>query len=103
MPNPLASNSHKDRQSSSGGIGRTYWSRKVWLIGSLLAIWAFVAFGMSILGAETLNQISIGGIPFGFWMAQQGSIFVFVLLILFYALASDRMDDRESRTSNAHE
>lgn len=71
---------------------RSYWNRKLRLIASLLAIWAFVAFGLSILGAEALNQFSLGGIPFGFWMAQQGSIFVFVALLLFFALASDRLD-----------
>ncbi len=72
--------------------GRSYWNRKVTLIASLLVVWAFVGFGLSIFGAETLNEISLGGIPLGFWMAQQGSIFVFVLLLLFFAIASDRLD-----------
>jgi putative solute:sodium symporter small subunit len=51
-----------------------------------------VGFGLSILLVEQLNEIHLGGMPFGFWMAQQGSIFVFVLLILVYALLSERAD-----------
>ncbi|MEM1054285.1 MAG: DUF4212 domain-containing protein [Bacteroidota bacterium] len=69
-----------------------YWRAQIRRILILLAVWAIVAFGMSIFGAPVLNAISFGGIPFGFWMAQQGSIFVFVALILVYAVLSDRAD-----------
>ncbi len=69
-----------------------YWRGQIRRIAILLAVWAVVAFGMSIFGAPFLNRFSLGGVPFGFWMAQQGSIFVFVALIWIYARASDRAD-----------
>ncbi|MEM6326062.1 MAG: DUF4212 domain-containing protein [Bacteroidota bacterium] len=86
-----------------------YWQAQIRRIVVLLIVWAIVAFGMSIFGAPALNEISFGGIPFGFWMAQQGSIFVFVSLILIYALASDRADraagleETDETTSTASE
>ena len=70
-----------------------YWRGQIRRIIILLIVWAIVAFGMSIFGAPALNAFSFGGIPFGFWMAQQGSIFVFVSLILIYAITSDRADE----------
>ena len=69
-----------------------YWRGQVRRIAALLAVWAVVAFGLSIFLAPTLNAVSLGGIPLGFWMAQQGSILVFVVLILIYAWTSDRAD-----------
>jgi putative solute:sodium symporter small subunit len=71
---------------------KTYWRRQLRRTSILLAIWAIVGFGLSILLVEQLNEIHLGGMPLGFWMAQQGSIFVFVLLILVYALLSERAD-----------
>lgn len=70
-----------------------YWQAQIRRILILLAVWAVVAFGMAIFGAEALNAFSLGGIPFGFWMAQQGAIFVFVALIYIYARASDKADE----------
>jgi putative solute:sodium symporter small subunit len=60
----------------------------------LLAIWFAVSFGCGILFVEQLNQVSFAGFPLGFWFAQQGSIYVFVVLILVYAVRMDRLDDR---------
>lgn len=61
-------------------------------IGILLSIWAFVSFGCSLIFAEWLNQFKIGKLPLGFWMAQQGAIYVFVVLIFVYAWGMDRLD-----------
>lgn len=60
----------------------------------MLVIWASVAFGCSILFADYLNQFNLPftGFPLGFWFAQQGSIVVFVLCILVYCLAMNRLD-----------
>ncbi len=69
-----------------------YWRAQVRRIVILLAVWAVVAFGLAIFGAPLLNEVSFGGIPLGFWMAQQGAIFVFVALIWIYARTSDRAD-----------
>lgn len=71
---------------------RLYWRRQIRRTLLLLTIWAVVAFGMSILFVEPLNAFQLGGLPFGFWMAQQGSIYVFILLILVYAVLSERAD-----------
>ena len=70
-----------------------YWRAQIRRIVILLAVWAIVAFGLSIFAAPALNAISFGGVPLGFWMAQQGSIFVFVALIWIYARTSDRADE----------
>ena len=69
-----------------------YWQKKIRLTIGLLIIWAVVGFGMSILGVEFFNKMLFNGMPFGFWMAQQGAIIVFVLLILAYAVLSERAD-----------
>ena len=71
---------------------RAYWRANRALIAVLLVIWAVVSYGCSILFVEELNQFSIGSLPLGFWFAQQGSIYVFVVLIFIYAFAMDRID-----------
>ena len=69
-----------------------YWTANMRLILSLLGVWAFVSFGCGILFVETLNRIQFFGLPFGFWVAQQGSIYVFVVLIFVYAWRMDKID-----------
>jgi len=69
-----------------------YWRRNVTIMSCLLAVWAFVGLGCGILWADWLNQWSLGGVPLGFWFAQQGSIATFVVLILIYALAMNWLD-----------
>lgn len=70
------------------------WRRNVRLMAALLAVWAFAELGCGVLLADWLNRWSLGGFPLGFWFAQQGSILVFVALILVYALAMRRLDRR---------
>ena len=71
-----------------------YWKSNVCIMTVLLSIWAFVGLGCGILFADSLNNYSIGGIPLGFWFAQQGSIIVFVLLILVYCILLNRLDKK---------
>ncbi len=71
---------------------RKYWNENIRIVLFLLAIWFAVGFGASILFIEQLNQIKIGNLGLGFWFAQQGSIFVFILLVLAYAIWMDRLD-----------
>ena len=71
---------------------RAYWRANNRLILGLLSVWAAVSFGAGIFFVETLNKITFFGLPLGFWFAQQGSIYVFVLLILFYAWRMDAID-----------
>ena len=73
-----------------------YWRKNVTIMVVLLAIWAFVGLGCGVLFAKTLNQFSLGGFPLGFWFAQQGSIIVFIILILVYAILLNRLDDEYS-------
>ena len=73
---------------------QAYWRANKALIRNLLIIWASVSLGCSILLVQPLNNISIGNLPLGFWMAQQGSIFVFVILIFVYAKQMDKIEAR---------
>ena len=69
-----------------------YWRSNLRIVGVLMAIWFVVAFCISIFFIEPLNSFTIGKLGLGFWFAQQGSIFVFVVLVLAYALLMDRLD-----------
>lgn len=71
---------------------QAYWRANTKLIVTLLLIWAFVSLGCGILLVPVLNNISIGNVPLGFWFAQQGSIYVFVILIFVYAYRMDKLD-----------
>ena len=71
---------------------QAYWRGQKRRTAILLAVWAVVGFGLAIVGAPWLNGVSFGGIPLGFWVAQQGAIFVFVALVWIYAWTSDRAD-----------
>ena len=64
---------------------KAYWRRNVRLMKIMLSIWFAVSFGCGILLVGVLNQYSLGGYKLGFWFAQQGSIYVFVVLIFVYA------------------
>jgi putative solute:sodium symporter small subunit len=70
-----------------------YWKRNLRLMVGLLVVWFAVSFGAGILFVEQLNEIVIADFPLGFWFAQQGSIYTFVVLILIYALRMDRLDE----------
>ena len=69
-----------------------YWRRNVKLITICMVIWFVVSFGFGILLVQPLNAIHIGGYPLGFWFAQQGSIYVFVLLIYVYSKMMGNLD-----------
>jgi putative solute:sodium symporter small subunit len=70
-----------------------YWRQNLRLVGGLLAVWFVASFGLGILFVEPLNSIKMGGFPLGFWVAQQGSILVFVVLVIVYALRMDRLEN----------
>ena len=69
-----------------------YWKRNIRVVLILMAIWALVSFGFGIVLAEPLNAIKIGGFKLGFWFAQQGSIYVFVLIIFYYVWKMNQLD-----------
>ncbi len=78
----------------SGKKQRAYWRKNLTYLMILLGIWALVSFGFSILFVDELDQISLGGFRLGFWFAQQGSIYVFVVLIFIYVALMNRLDRR---------
>lgn len=75
-------------------VRRRYWKSNVIVIAVLLAIWFVASCGCGILFIEPLNRLSIGNLPLGFWMANQGSMLIFVALILIYAVVMDVVDRR---------
>lgn len=74
-----------DDEVLSEAVAKQYWRANVNLLLGLLVIWFVVSFGAGILFVDVLNNIVIGGFPLGFWFAQQGSIYVFVILIFVYS------------------
>ena len=72
----------------------TYWKIQIRRTVGLLIIWFVVGFVLSIFLAEPLNTVTFLKMPFGFWMAQQGSIFAFIGLVLAYAVMTSRLDQR---------
>ncbi len=62
-----------------------YWGTVLGLLTKIMIIWFLVSFGAGILFAPALNSIHLGGYPLGFWFAHQGSIYVFIALIFWYA------------------
>ena len=71
-----------------------YWKKNIQYISILLSFWFIVSFGCGILFVEQLNTIQIGGFKLGFWFAQQGSIFGFVIIIFSYVYLMNRLDNK---------
>ena len=72
----------------------SYWKSNLTIVSSLLCVWFIVSFGAGILFVDALDTIRFGGFKLGFWMAQQGSILVFVVLILVYIRLMDKLDSQ---------
>lgn len=73
---------------------KTYWQTNLKILAILLIVWFTVSFGMGILWVEELNAIKIGGFKLGFWFAQQGSIYIFVILIFIYVRLMNKLDKK---------
>ncbi len=71
---------------------KAYWKRNLRYLVILLSIWFLVSFGAGILFADVLNKVQIGGFKLGFWFAQQGSIYIFVILIFVYVRLMNKLD-----------
>ena len=80
--------------ASKNSQAKAYWKENIRIVLSLLAIWFLVSFGMAILFVDVLDNIRFFGFKFGFWMAQQGSIFCFVILIFVYVYKMNRLDHK---------
>lgn len=73
---------------------KKYWHANLKYVGILLCIWFLVSYVFGILLVDQLNKVQMGGFELGFWFAQQGSIYVFVILIFIYVWLMNRLDKR---------
>ena len=71
---------------------KAYWKINLKILLVLLFVWFLASFGCGILFAPYLNELKLGGIPLGFWFAQQGSIYIFVILIFVYVKKMNNLD-----------
>jgi putative solute:sodium symporter small subunit len=71
-----------------------YWRANLRLVAFCVAIWFVCSYGFGVLLVDQMNQVRVGGFRLGFWFAQQGSIYVFVALIFFYAWRMSLIDKR---------
>ena len=72
----------------------TYWQLNLLILFILLSIWFLVSFGFGIIWSENLDQIKFGGFKLGFWFAQQGSIYFFVIIIFIYIFIMNKLDKK---------
>lgn len=72
----------------------SFWQAHLRLIAGCLIVWFAVSFGCGILFVDELNAFSIGNVPLGFWFAQQGAIYAFLLIIVFYTWRVGRLEQR---------
>ena len=85
---------------------RAYWRKNLIFVATLLTVWFIVSFVVSIVFVDDLNEIRMGGFRLGFWMAQQGSLYIFVILIFVYVWLMNRLDRAyglEEQEINEHE
>jgi len=77
---------------SGNSKGAEYWKRNLSLMTICLVIWFVVSYLFGIILVEPLNAIQIGGYKLGFWFSQQGSMYIFVVLIFYYASKMEKLD-----------
>ena len=80
-----------------------YWKANLKIVFSLLVIWFIASFGFGIIFSDTLDQIRLGGFKLGFWFAQQGSIYGFVILIFVYVFAMHRLEKKMKNREEENE
>ncbi|MGB0909088.1 MAG: DUF4212 domain-containing protein [Nitrospirales bacterium] len=88
------------QKTNQANRAHAHWHDNLRLMSILLAIWFVVSYLLGIVFVEPLNQFHLGGFPLGFWFAQQGSIFTFIILIFVYAILMDRVDQRHGVNDN---
>lgn len=83
-----------ESQNNPQNHHQAYWRANIRILTILLSIWFIVSFGGGILFVDQLNQIKLGGFKLGFWIAQQGSIYTFVVLIFVYVRLMNKLDQK---------
>ena len=81
----------------------SYWNENIRILIFLLSIWFLVSFGFGILLSDWLDQFQIGGFKLGFWFAQQGSIYVFIILIFIYIYLMNKLDKKYFGEKNSED
>lgn len=79
---------------SNDNKAKKYWKENLVYLGILLSVWFLVSYVFGIFLVEPLNTVKIGGAKLGFWFAQQGSIYVFVVLIYVYIYLMNKLDKK---------
>ncbi|MBE0501532.1 MAG: DUF4212 domain-containing protein [Desulfuromonadales bacterium] len=69
-----------------------YWTQVLKLLRNVLIVWFVVSYGFGIILVDLFNKVSLGGYPLGFWFAQQGSLYIFVILIFYYGNKMGKLD-----------
>tara|TARA_B100000614_G_C14263125_1_gene375934 strand:- start:4 stop:261 length:258 start_codon:yes stop_codon:yes gene_type:complete len=80
---------------------KKYWKANLKIVFSLLILWFIASFGFGIIFSDSLDEIKIGGFKLGFWFAQQGSIYIFVIIIFLYVWLMKRLDKKFSKKIKA--
>ena len=83
-----------ESQNNPQNHRQAYWRANIRILTILLSIWFIVSFGGGILFVDQLNQVKFGGFKLGFWIAQQGSIYTFVVLIFVYVRLMNKLDQK---------
>ncbi len=78
----------------SNNDNNKYWRENVKYLVILMSLWFIVSYGFGIILVDYLDQYSIGGFPLGFWFAQQGSIYAFIIIIAIYLVLMNRLDKK---------
>ena len=73
---------------------KAYWKENIRYVSILLVIWALVSYGAGIVFKDELNEFRLGGFKLGFWFAQQGAMYVFVILIFVYVRLMNKLDKK---------
>lgn len=81
-------------KKSQSPAARAYWKENIRIVATLLVVWFIASYGLGILAVDFLDQFRMFGFPLGFWIAQQGSIFVFVILIFVYIYKMNQLDHK---------
>ena len=93
MKNDMANSNEPLDPQTQKGVQR-YWRNNKLIIAILLSVWFLVAFVLAIILVEPLNNFKLAGFPLGFWIGQQGAIYVFILIVLAYCLLMEYGDKK---------
>ncbi len=79
---------------SNKSNAKAYWKENIRYVLILMAVWFIVSYGAGIIFKDALNEIRLGGFKLGFWFAQQGSMYVFIILIFVYVRLMNKLDKK---------